>query len=231
MVIVYRAVSRTRPAQALKKTCTTLSIHTDPEREPMTTHKHKQNQNQKHRHGAHAGKQPVTPPSRRPSPSSVRSNAKQYLIVAGLAAAAFFGAYTISNAVNGTPASVPGAETAASGSPVVTGAPPIATTTAPTNQSAAPAEGAAVIENGVQKISVEVGFEYSPSVIRLKAGVPAEITFGEGQGCTAVVQSQQLGFEEDLSTGAKTVKLQGLQPGTYGFACGMDMVRGQIIVS
>jgi len=198
----------------------------------MTTHKNKQNQ--KHRHGAHAGKQQVTPPSRRPSPSGARSNAKQYLIVAGLAAAAFFGAYTISNAVNGAPASVPGAGAAASSSAaVVPGAPPTAATTAPTNQpaAAAPTEGTAVVENGVQKLSVDVGFEYSPSVIRLKAGVPAEITFGEGQGCTAVVQSQQLGFQEDLSTGAKTVKLQGLQPGTYGFACGMDMVQGQIIVS
>jgi Cu+-exporting ATPase len=91
--------------------------------------------------------------------------------------------------------------------------------------------GAATIENGVQKVAVQVGFTYTPDVIRLKAGMPAEITFGEGQGCTAVVQSEVLGFQEDLTTGPRTVKLQGLAPGSYEFACGMNMVRGQIVVS
>jgi plastocyanin domain-containing protein len=44
------------------------------------------------------------------------------------------------------------------------------------------------------------------------------------------VQSQQLGFAEDLTSGPKTVKLGALQPGTYTFACGMNMVSGTIVV-
>lgn len=190
----------------------------------MTTHKN----TQKHRQGSHAAKQqPVS--DKRQSPRATGSSAKQWAIVAGLAVAAFFGAYMISRSVNGTPA----ATSVASATGAVTAAAPIAATTSPTNRtgSADQSEGTAAVENGVQKIAVKVGFDYSPRVIRLKAGVPAEITFGQAQGCTGFVQSQQLGFQEDLSTGAKTVKLDGLQPGTYGFACGMNMVRGQIIVS
>ena len=70
----------------------------------------------------------------------------------------------------------------------------------------------------------------NPSVIKLKAGVPAEITFGQSSGCTGYVQSEDLGFQADLRGGPQTVRLQGLQPGTYGFACGMNMVTGQIVV-
>jgi sulfite exporter TauE/SafE/plastocyanin domain-containing protein len=91
-------------------------------------------------------------------------------------------------------------------------------------------QGTAEASGGVQKIAVDVSQGYNPNEIVLKAGVPAEITFGQSSGCTAVVQSKDLGFEEDLTTGPKTVKLQGLATGTYAFACGMDMVRGTIVV-
>jgi hypothetical protein len=92
------------------------------------------------------------------------------------------------------------------------------------------ATGTAAVNGNVQKISVKVGATYDPSVIKLKSGVPAEITFGQSQGCTGYVQSQDLNFGVDLTSGPQTVKLPGLQPGTYNFACGMNMVRGQIVV-
>jgi Cu+-exporting ATPase len=94
----------------------------------------------------------------------------------------------------------------------------------------APVEGTAQVSGGVQAIAVKVGTTYSPNVIKLKAGVPAEITFGQGGGCTAQVISQDLGFSEDLSAGPKVVKLGALKPGTYGFSCGMGMVFGKIVV-
>ena len=71
---------------------------------------------------------------------------------------------------------------------------------------------------------------YSPNVINLKAGVPAELTFSGGSGCTVRVQSQALGFDQDMSAGPTNVKLQALQAGTYPFACGMNMVHGRIVV-
>lgn len=79
------------------------------------------------------------------------------------------------------------------------------------------------------KVDLSKGY-YDPSTIELKAGVPAEITFGQSSGCTGQVQSADLGFSEDLSTGAKTVKLPALKAGTYAFACGMNMVTGSIVV-
>jgi plastocyanin domain-containing protein len=86
------------------------------------------------------------------------------------------------------------------------------------------------VQGGVQKINVDASSGYKPNVIQLKAGVPAEITFSQSSGCTAIVQSADLGFQEDLSAGPKTVKVKALQPGTYKFACGMNMVQGQIVV-
>ena len=96
--------------------------------------------------------------------------------------------------------------------------------------SSTPITGAAVVEGGVQKISVDATQGYNPNTIELQAGIPAEITFSQASGCTAVVYSADLGFQEDLTTGPKTVKLNGLSAGTYNFACGMDMVRGTIVV-
>jgi hypothetical protein len=94
-----------------------------------------------------------------------------------------------------------------------------------------PAEKAATVSGNVQKAAVDVsqGF-YQPNVIKLKAGVPAEITFGQGSGCTGQVMSKDLNFFEDISTGPKTVKLPALQPGEYSFSCGMQMVFGKIVV-
>jgi hypothetical protein len=91
-------------------------------------------------------------------------------------------------------------------------------------------EGTAVLNGDVQTISVDVSNGYAPNVIRLAAGVPAEITFGQGSGCMAEVMSEDLGFFEDLTGGPVTVRLEGLAPGTYSFSCGMQMVFGQIVV-
>jgi hypothetical protein len=94
-----------------------------------------------------------------------------------------------------------------------------------------PVEGAAAVIGGIQKISVDLSSgTYKPNSLKLRAGVPAEITFGRSSGCTGYVQSADLGFQADLTSGPQTIKLPALQPGTYGFACGMGMVTGEIVV-
>lgn len=94
-----------------------------------------------------------------------------------------------------------------------------------------PVEGTARLEGGVQRIDVDLASgSYNPNTIILKAGVPAEITFGQSSGCTAQVISQDLGFSEDLTSGPKTVKLGALSAGEYSFSCGMQMVFGKIVV-
>ncbi len=94
-----------------------------------------------------------------------------------------------------------------------------------------PVEGAAAVSGNVQTISVDLskGY-YQPNVIKLAAGIPAEITFGQSSGCTGQVMSKDLDFSEDLTSGAKTVKLPALQKGDYSFSCGMEMVFGKIVV-
>lgn len=92
-------------------------------------------------------------------------------------------------------------------------------------------EGSAVLDSdGVQRITVDTSAGYSPNLIRLAAGVPTEITFGQGAGCFAEVKSNDLGFYADLTAGPKTVSIPPLEPGIYGFECGMDMVFGSILV-
>lgn len=96
-----------------------------------------------------------------------------------------------------------------------------------------PIEGAAVSDGTVQRITIDTskGY-YDPNVIKLAAGIPAEITFTKASGCLGQVESPDFGFAEDLTSGDVTVRIDAeqLTPGTYGFNCGMQMVFGTIIV-
>jgi hypothetical protein len=96
-----------------------------------------------------------------------------------------------------------------------------------------PIEGAAEVEGDVQRITIDTskGY-YDPNIIKLSTGVPAEITFTQAGGCLVEVVSEDLDFYADLSGGDQTITLSAekLQPGTYEFSCGMQMVFGTIIV-
>ena len=65
--------------------------------------------------------------------------------------------------------------------------------------------------------------------IIIGAGLPAEISFSEGHGCLGRVVFDSLGIDVDLENGGACVRLPALEPGTYGFRCGMDMVHGTLI--
>lgn len=90
---------------------------------------------------------------------------------------------------------------------------------------------AAQRSGAVQRITVDSSSgTYAPNVVKLKAGVPAEITFTQTSGCTAIVASEDMNFRVDTSNGPQTVKLPALAKGTYGFHCGMNMVFGKVVV-
>jgi hypothetical protein len=156
----------------------------------------------------------------------------RYLVIATVVAAAFLISYQFASAQS---ADAAGAQATAYG----TSAAAIPEASADSGggcaccggSSGETVEGAAVIESdGVQRISVDTLAGYDPNVIVLEAGVPAEITFSEGYGCLAEVMSYDLDFFEDLQSGPRTIALDALEPGTYGFSCGMEMVFGQIVV-
>jgi len=171
-------------------------------------------------------------------------NGIRIAIIGALVIAAFFGAYRMASAVSGskssgTKSATPGVVKAASNTKAAgtadAGTPACACcgTGQPTEGgiTGEEVEGQATVAGDVQTIAVDVSSGvYAPNSIKLKAGVPAEITFGQSSGCTAIVQSKDLGFEEDLSAGSKTVKLGALEPGAYAFSCGMEMVFGKIVV-
>jgi plastocyanin len=167
-----------------------------------------------------------------PQPATTR-----WIVVAGIAAAAFFASYSFATAQapqsQVSPAGVISTSAGANGQ---TGTSAASSIGGGGGCCGGGAKGPAVtktaaVQGGVQRLSVDDSKgSFDPNTIVLKAGLPAEITFGQGSGCLAAVQSQQLGFGVDLTSGPKTVKVAALQPGTYGFTCGMGMVSGTIVV-
>lgn len=161
----------------------------------------------------------------------------RWAVIAAIAAIAFFASYRFAVAQTTAPQTAIGAVAVASdpaGVAAGTGAAPGATSGGGCCGSGAAGPATtkqADVKGGVQTIAVDLSTgAYNPNTIELKAGVPAEITFGQSGGCTAQVQSQELGFFEDLTSGPKTIKLGALQAGTYQFTCGMGMASGSIVV-
>jgi hypothetical protein len=92
-------------------------------------------------------------------------------------------------------------------------------------------KGSTTVAGNVQKVTIDLTTgSYSPNEITAKAGVPLELDFkGPASSCNGYVQSQQLGFSQDVSNGG-TIKVGALQPGTYTFACSMNMYTATIVV-
>jgi Cu+-exporting ATPase len=92
---------------------------------------------------------------------------------------------------------------------------------------------AAEVAGGVQRAEVTVRGGYSPEVIRLRQGVPAELTFDrqETGDCTSRVVFPDFQVSAALPAWQRTtVRLEPARAGQFGFACGMNMVHGTLIV-
>lgn len=104
-------------------------------------------------------------------------------------------------------------------------------------QAANPAPGSAAAaaapsEDRVQRIVVTVSDTgYSPAVVRVKAGVPTQLTFRTNgtQGCTRslVVPSLKVGRQLP-ATGDSTLDLGELAAGRLRYTCGMGMYSGTV---
>src|SRR5215469_6128753 len=92
---------------------------------------------------------------------------------------------------------------------------------------------AAELAGGVQRADVTVRGGYSPEVIRLRQGVPAELAFDrqESGDCTSRVVFPDFQISAALPAYQRTtVRLDPVQAGQFGFACGMNMIHGTLIV-
>ena len=93
--------------------------------------------------------------------------------------------------------------------------------------------GRAALREGVQEVEVTVKGGYSPAVIKVRQGVPLRILFDrkEGGECTSEVVFPDFRLRRALPAFRRTeVQLVPEQTGEFGFACGMNMVHGTLLV-
>ena len=92
---------------------------------------------------------------------------------------------------------------------------------------------AASVTSGVQQIGITVKGGYSPDVIVVKRGIPVKLDFyrDETASCTEQVIFGDFGIARDLPAFETTsIEFTPDRPGEFIFACGMNMVRGKLVV-
>ena len=92
---------------------------------------------------------------------------------------------------------------------------------------------AAELAGGAQRLVVTVKGGYSPEVIRVRQGVPVELTFDrqESGDCTSRVVFPDFRVSAALSAYQRTtVRLDPGEAGEFRFACGMNMIHGTLLV-
>lgn len=89
-------------------------------------------------------------------------------------------------------------------------------------------------ESGVQEIQVTVKGGYSPDVIVVKQGKPVRLDFyrDETASCSEQIIFGDFGIAKALPA-FKTTPIQFTpdKPGEFTFTCGMNMMRGKLIVN
>jgi P-type Cu+ transporter len=93
--------------------------------------------------------------------------------------------------------------------------------------------GAAELSGGVQRAAVTVRGGYRPEVLRVRQGVPLELVFDrqESGDCTSRVVFPDFQVSAALPANQPTtVRLNPAEAGEFGFACGMNMIHGTLLV-
>lgn len=87
--------------------------------------------------------------------------------------------------------------------------------------------------HAVQEIKVTVKGEYSPDRIVVKKDRPVRLLFyrEDDSECTAQVVIPDLKVKQDLAVNQETsVEFVPDKEGEFTFACGMDMMKGKLVV-
>ncbi|MDQ3481776.1 MAG: heavy metal translocating P-type ATPase [Actinomycetota bacterium] len=88
-------------------------------------------------------------------------------------------------------------------------------------------------EGDVQTVDVRVKGGYAPNLIRATAGTPLRLRFDrqENTDCSARVVFPEFRLSTSLPPfRTTTVELMPTEPGRFGFACGMNMLHGTLVV-
>ena len=94
-------------------------------------------------------------------------------------------------------------------------------------------EKVANVADNNQIVDIEVNGGYSPEVVVLKEGVPAELNFTrrDASSCLDRVVFSDFGINQELPQNEKeTIKIDTSKSGEYQWACGMDMFHGKLII-
>ncbi len=89
------------------------------------------------------------------------------------------------------------------------------------------------VQGRVQEIDITVKGGYSPDVIRVRKGIPLRLKFHrqEAGDCTSRVVFPDFGASKTLAPFATTtLEFTPDEGGQFGFACGMNMLHGTLIV-
>jgi plastocyanin domain-containing protein len=92
---------------------------------------------------------------------------------------------------------------------------------------------AALTGSGVQEVPITVKGAYSPDTIVVKRGIPVRLDFyrDEASSCTDTVVFGDFGISRPLPAYRTTpVEFTPDKTGEFTFNCGMNMVRGKLIV-
>jgi plastocyanin domain-containing protein len=93
--------------------------------------------------------------------------------------------------------------------------------------------GATTSAGGVQEVRVTVKGGYTPDTIVVQAGQPVRLQFyrDETADCSERVVFEELGIDQPLPAFQTTaIEFTPDKPGEYPFRCGMNMLKGLLVV-
>ena len=93
--------------------------------------------------------------------------------------------------------------------------------------------GLAELRGGTQEVTITVKGGYDPALIRVRQGVPLRMIFDrrESNECSARVMFPDFGVNKALTAfGTTVVEVLPEKAGQFGFACGMNMLHGTLVV-
>jgi plastocyanin domain-containing protein len=91
----------------------------------------------------------------------------------------------------------------------------------------------AQVADGVQEVKVIVKGGYSPDIIVVKQGAPVKLDFyrDETASCSEEIVFGDFGIARHLPAfQTTTIEFTPEEPGEFTFTCGMNMMRGKLVV-
>ncbi|MEK6372239.1 MAG: cupredoxin domain-containing protein [Acidobacteriota bacterium] len=104
---------------------------------------------------------------------------------------------------------------------------------APSPAPAAQTPAAPTLAEGIQEHTIDVAGEFTPASVTLKAGQPARLHFrrGDKATCADEIVFPDLNIRKKIAANQTvTIDVPAQQARTLRFACGMDMMRGTVVV-